>query len=244
MPFVVGLVALALSTGLFALAQSLPVLIVARTLQGLSAAAVWIVGLSIIADNVPSERVGEAMGYTTVALSWGSLLGPAIGGIMYDKVGFYGAFIVPICLLVADVVMRFAMIETRSESTRFPVAADVPFLLAALHLLSTESAKVNDSPKPRSNLTSHLSKRCNETSSTFASRAESATESFPSLLPGDEQAPLLRSSTSEVETGQKSDKKPSATVFSLLRSPRLPRALAVIVMISIVISSLDAVSEL
>ncbi|OQE41929.1 hypothetical protein PENCOP_c004G06521 [Penicillium coprophilum] len=201
LPFVVGLVALTASTGLFALARSFPVLIVARALQGLSAAAVWIVGLSIIADNVPSERVGEAMGYTTVALSWGSLLGPALGGIMYDKVGFHGAFIVPICLLIADVIMRFAMIETK------------------------KSTQVDDS-------------FCNETHSSSASEAESATKSFPYLSP-DEQTPLLGSSKSEVKNGQ-IERKASVTVFSLLRSPRLPLALATIVMISIVISSLDA----
>ncbi|KAJ5365367.1 hypothetical protein N7517_008253 [Penicillium concentricum] len=201
-PFVVGLVALAASTGLFALARSFPVLIIARTLQGISAAAVWIVGLSIIVDNVPSERVGEAMGYTTVALSWGSLLGPALGGIMYDKVGFYGAFIVPICLLVADLIMRFAMIETK------------------------KSTEVNDS-------------LCNESCSSFASGSESATESFPYLSP-DEQSPLLGLSKSEVKNGQKGETKASVTVFNLLRSQRLPLALATIVMISIVISSLDA----
>lgn len=116
MPFVVGLASLSASTGLFALARSLPLLIIARALQGLSAAAVWIVGLSIIADNVPTERVGEAMSYTTVALAWGSLLGPAVGGVMYEKVGFYGAFIVPMCLLVVDIAMRFAMIERKSKS--------------------------------------------------------------------------------------------------------------------------------
>lgn len=111
LPFVVGLIALAASTTLFVLASSMTVLIIARGLQGLSAAAVWVVGLAIVADNVPPERVGEAMGHTTIALTWGFLLGPMIGGIMYEKLGFEGTFAIPAGLICLDIVLRFAMIE-------------------------------------------------------------------------------------------------------------------------------------
>lgn len=115
LPFVMGLLALGGSTGLFILVRSLPGLIIARALQGLSAAAVWVVGLAILADNVPPERVSEAMGHTTIALTWGFLLGPTAGGVMYEKLGFYGTFAVPVGLIVVDVVLRFAMVEKPGE---------------------------------------------------------------------------------------------------------------------------------
>lgn len=111
LPFVVGLLALGASTGLFVLARSLPVLVLARALQGLSAAAVWVVGLAIISENVAPERVGAAMGHTTIALTWGFLLGPMVGGLIYEKVGYYATFTVPAGLIVVDIFMRFAMIE-------------------------------------------------------------------------------------------------------------------------------------
>lgn len=110
-PFVLGLIALGASTLLFVIARSPAVLIIARSLQGLSAAAVWVVGLAIIADNVPQERVGEAMGQTTIALTWGFLLGPIAGGIMFEKVGFYATFAIPTGLIVLEVVLRLAMLE-------------------------------------------------------------------------------------------------------------------------------------
>lgn len=116
LPFVVGLIALGASTLLFVLASSMTALVIARGLQGLSAAAVWVVGLAIVADNVPPERVGEAMGHTTIALTWGFLLGPTIGGIMYEKLGFEGTFAIPAGLIVVDVVLRFAMIERSGKS--------------------------------------------------------------------------------------------------------------------------------
>jgi MFS family permease len=111
LPFIVGLIALGASTGLFVVARSLPVLIIARGLQGFSGAAVWVVGLAIIADNVPPDRVAEAMGHTSIALTWGALLGPTIGGVMYEKLGYYGTFAIPAGLIMVDVVLRFAMIE-------------------------------------------------------------------------------------------------------------------------------------
>lgn len=114
-PFVLGLIALGASTLLFVVARSPGVLIIARSLQGLSAAAVWVVGLAIIADNVPQERVGEAMGQTTIALTWGFLLGPIAGGIMFEKVGFYATFIVPTAFIVLEVILRLAMLEVPSK---------------------------------------------------------------------------------------------------------------------------------
>ncbi|KAJ5641501.1 hypothetical protein N7490_005501 [Penicillium lividum] len=111
LPFVLGLVTLGTSTILFVVARTFPILVLARGLQGFSAAAVWVVGLAIISDNVPSERVGAALGTTTIGLTWGILLGPMIGGYVYDNIGYYGCFAIPGALIMVDVVLRFAMIE-------------------------------------------------------------------------------------------------------------------------------------
>ena len=56
-------------------------LLVARSLQGISAAAVFVVGFAMVADNVEKERIAQSMGYASVAMTVGNLLGPAIGGI-------------------------------------------------------------------------------------------------------------------------------------------------------------------
>ena len=65
---------------------------------------------------MPPERVGEAMGHTTIALTWGFLLGPTVGGVLYEKLGFEGTFAVPGVLILVDVALRFAMIEATGES--------------------------------------------------------------------------------------------------------------------------------
>lgn len=58
-------------------------LLVARSLQGISAAAVSVVGLAMVADNVEKGRVTESMGYVSMAMSVGLLVGPAIGGVTF-----------------------------------------------------------------------------------------------------------------------------------------------------------------
>ncbi|EFR04881.1 hypothetical protein MGYG_07882 [Nannizzia gypsea CBS 118893] len=71
----------------------------------------WIIGLVLIVDNIPQERAGEAMGCTTMGMMAGSLLGPTLGGVSYDLIGYYGGFILPSILIVLDIVLRLAMIN-------------------------------------------------------------------------------------------------------------------------------------
>ena len=68
---------------MFAAAISPAILVVARAFQGVSAAAVWVVGLALVVDNVHEKRVGQAMGSITLAMTMGGLLGPMLGGMMY-----------------------------------------------------------------------------------------------------------------------------------------------------------------
>ncbi len=61
-PFLVGLMAMLLSTIIFALGQSIAVLIIARVFQGISAAVVWTVGLALVLDTVGPENLGKTIG--------------------------------------------------------------------------------------------------------------------------------------------------------------------------------------
>jgi MFS family permease len=62
LPFLVGLSALIGSTALFAVGQTVLVLVVARILQGISAAVVWTIGLALVYDTVGSANLGKTIG--------------------------------------------------------------------------------------------------------------------------------------------------------------------------------------
>ena len=61
-PFLSGLAALLLATLLLYLGQNEAVLVVARILQGLSAAIVWTIGLALCLDTVGPENLGKTIG--------------------------------------------------------------------------------------------------------------------------------------------------------------------------------------
>ncbi len=62
LPFLSGLAALLGATVLLGFGSSIAVLVIARVLQGISAAVVWTVGLAMVLDTVGPENLGKTIG--------------------------------------------------------------------------------------------------------------------------------------------------------------------------------------
>jgi predicted MFS family arabinose efflux permease len=65
---------------MFWVATTVSALVIARVLQGLSAAVVWTVGMALVVDTVGQDQLGSAMGYVSMAMTVGTVFGPFIGG--------------------------------------------------------------------------------------------------------------------------------------------------------------------
>ena len=61
-PFLTGLVALLLATVMLLVGSNVPVLVVARLLQGVSAAVVWTIGMALTLDTVGPQDLGKTIG--------------------------------------------------------------------------------------------------------------------------------------------------------------------------------------
>lgn len=109
----IGLVWLLATTLLLCFSYNIAMLVIARIFQGMSAAMAWTVGLALLVDSVPKNRIGQATGWTSTALTLGILLGPLIGGIVYDKAGNYAVFGICYGLVVIDIIFRLAIIEVK-----------------------------------------------------------------------------------------------------------------------------------
>ena len=114
-PFVLGLLALGGSTLLFTLARSLPVLVVARVLQGLSTAVAETVGSAMLLDKVGQDSIGEALGWKGLASTVGFFAGPLVGGVLYDSAGYFAVYMPVFVLLAVELVLRVLVIEDRRE---------------------------------------------------------------------------------------------------------------------------------
>ncbi|OQO05665.1 hypothetical protein B0A48_09757 [Cryoendolithus antarcticus] len=121
-PFLGGLAALLSATILLFIGQNLATLYVARILQGLSAAVVWSIGLTLCLETVGPENLGKTIGTVISFASVGSLAAPAIGGVLYEKSGYTGVFGVGFAVLAVDFIMRVMVIE-KKVARKYPGGA-------------------------------------------------------------------------------------------------------------------------
>ncbi|PYH41613.1 MFS transporter [Aspergillus saccharolyticus JOP 1030-1] len=119
----IGLFALGGTTVVFWFASSVASLVIARALQGLSAAVVWTVGMALVVDTVGKDQVGAAMGYVSMALTVGTVFGPFIGGVMLSRLGYHSVFLLAIALIAVDIVLRLVMIEQKTAVKWLPSTA-------------------------------------------------------------------------------------------------------------------------
>ncbi|KAL8647674.1 MAG: hypothetical protein Q9210_005413 [Variospora velana] len=113
MPLLVGLLALAGATLMLCFGNTIGVLVAGRILQGVSAAIVWTVGLALLVDTVGQKEVGQVMGFVSISMSIAILVAPLLGGVVYDRGGYYSVYYMAFALIVLDIILRIAMIEKK-----------------------------------------------------------------------------------------------------------------------------------
>jgi len=110
LPMVGGLVALAAATLFFAFATSLPMLFVARLVQGAADAITWVVGFALIADRYAIAERGRVTGFVMSGTSFAFMIGPSIGGWLYELGGIRLPFLFVTGLAIASAV-SFLLID-------------------------------------------------------------------------------------------------------------------------------------
>ncbi|KAF8946029.1 hypothetical protein BGZ47_001467 [Haplosporangium gracile] len=118
-PMMVGMLGLAVATIGFSLASNYWVLILARIGQGSAGGASWTIGLGLLADVYPPDNLGVVMGATMTANAVGFMLGPMVGGYLYEYHGYSAPFIFCAGLAILD----FLCIVFIAEPEKKKVAA-------------------------------------------------------------------------------------------------------------------------
>ena len=114
-PMIYGVVLSALTVALFALATNFYLLLLGRLLQGAAASASWTAGLALIAARYPERRV-EMIGFALMGSTAGSLLGPIIGGSLYEAGGYTLPFVVVGVLVLIDAGLRVFLLPRDGRS--------------------------------------------------------------------------------------------------------------------------------
>jgi len=116
--FAVGL--FLISSALAGLSQEMWQFILFRGLQGLGGGAVFPIALAVVADlYTPAER-GKYLGFFGAVFGLSSLVGPWIGGVITDTVGWHWIFFVnvPIGLVSLVILWRLLPAIKRPEAAR------------------------------------------------------------------------------------------------------------------------------
>lgn len=112
-PFLTGLVALSCGTVMLCAGKNIGIFVAARIIQGLSSGLVWSAGLALLIDTVGSDQIDQAMGYVGIGINLGVLLSPLLGGLVFNRRGYYSVFAMAFALIALDAILRLAIVERK-----------------------------------------------------------------------------------------------------------------------------------
>lgn len=120
--FTIGLSLFTLTSALAALAPTIEALIAARALQGLGAAMVTPLTLTLLSEAVPAAKRGVALGVWAGVSGLGVALGPFVGGAVIEGIAWQWIFWlnVPVGLLLVPLAARM-LTESHGPAGRLDV---------------------------------------------------------------------------------------------------------------------------
>ena len=136
--FTWGVVVFTLGSIASALAVSTTTLIAARVVQGLGGAMMFGTGTAILTSVFPPQERGRVLGINVAMVYLGLSLGPTLGGVMTQALGWRSIFWVCVPLGVAVVVLTAWKLEGEwfeARGERFDVAGMVLYGLALFSLM-------------------------------------------------------------------------------------------------------------
>lgn len=123
--FLFGVVLFTVTSALAALVQNTEWLIVARAAQGLGAAFIMPLSLSLISAAFPPEERGRALGIWSAVSVSGLAFGPIVGGLIVEYFAWQWIFLINVPIGIAAFLVTSAVVkESHDESGE--VATDIP----------------------------------------------------------------------------------------------------------------------
>jgi MFS family permease len=113
------------TSGLAALVQNTEWLIIARAAQGIGAALIMPLSLSLISAAFPPEQRGRALGIWSAVSVSGLAFGPIVGGVIVEYFAWQWIFLINVPIGIAAFVVTTTVVrESRDQSGE--VATDIP----------------------------------------------------------------------------------------------------------------------
>ncbi|MEJ3654482.1 DHA2 family efflux MFS transporter permease subunit [Actinomycetes bacterium KLBMP 9759] len=135
--FLVGITLFGLASAACAWAPAVPVLVAARVVQAVAAAAIAPSSLALLLPAFPPERRGAAVGMWGATSAVAAATGPALGGLLVDALGWRSVFFVNVPLVIVVVLAGKALLsESRDSRSGIPDLVSVGMLGLGVAMLS------------------------------------------------------------------------------------------------------------
>lgn len=123
--FMIGIVIFTGASLFASFSQNVEMLILGRALQGLGAAFILPLSLSLVSNAFPPEERGRALGIWSAISVSGLALGPVVGGLLVQYISWHWIFLVNIPIGILALVVTQAVV-TENKDTTGSVALDLP----------------------------------------------------------------------------------------------------------------------
>lgn len=120
--YLAGLGTFVVASGLCGAAQDMLQLILFRALQGIGGAAIFALTFAIIGDLYPPERRGYISGVTSAMWAIASIVGPTLGAVLTETLGWRWVFLVNLPVSLLPIVSLAFMLR---EPPRAPARARI-----------------------------------------------------------------------------------------------------------------------
>jgi DHA2 family multidrug resistance protein-like MFS transporter len=121
--FLAGVALFTLASAACALSTSLPMLVVARFLQGIGSAGVMALAVGLLRFIYPKRLLGAAIGWNAIAVALSGAAGPSIGAAILSVAGWQWLFAVNIPVGVITFAAGLALPVARSQGRRLDIAS-------------------------------------------------------------------------------------------------------------------------
>ena len=132
-----GLALFAVASALCGLAPSLPVLVIGRGLQGVGAAVVNVASLALVSAAFPDPKMkAKAIGLWTAIASIGLALGPVVGGVLTETLGWRSIFFINVGVGAVGIVLARVVVAESATREAGPRPAGQVLFIAGIGALT------------------------------------------------------------------------------------------------------------
>ncbi|MGN1045422.1 MAG: MFS transporter [Candidatus Methanomethylophilaceae archaeon] len=132
--FIAGALIALVSLLLCTLSQDIYMLYLFRGMSGIGTACISSTSISMIADVYPKERRGSALAWNTACVYVGASIGPSLGGVITDVLGWRYVFVlvVPFLLIGIATILRFPYNIANTKGEPFDAKGSAIYVVAVL----------------------------------------------------------------------------------------------------------------